>query len=339
MRITEELKQEVIDCLLPIFPSERDVTVGNFQHLLGADTDTFSFSYFSNDTDTPLILRIYRQISNRAEKEFNTLHALSTAGISVPVPYIWKKASLSVSRSFLIMEKIPGELLSDYLLNSKSERRRMTGFQQFIQELVNIHSYDWKSGFTDKFLLKIPDIENDPYDYINKLVNYPQRMINLHNINDLKPLIGWLKNNKVKTDKLSLLHGDYHMNNVIITPQKNLIVIDWADLKIGDFRHDLAFAILATSSAGLDVSDSFISLYQNISNFEVRDIEYYMILAILHNLLRCYSALHAPPLLGETETTEKMFFETYKSYTKYLTRIVKRITGINLTMLEEALFS
>ena len=339
MEITQGLKQEIIECLRLVLPFKGEIYVTNFQRLLGADTETFSFSYVNNSTEIPLIFRLYRKISDRAENEYTTLQALTNAGISVPKPYIWRKTSQTLLRSFLIMEKIPGELLSDYILKTESETQRMEGFQLFIQEMVNIHKYDWKINFIDQSSFKIPDIESNPYIYIDNLIKYPKKMIKLHSLNELSPLIDWLEKNKVKSENLSLLHGDFHMNNIIMTPQKRLVVIDWADIKIGDFRHDLAFAIVATSSAGLDVSDTFTNLYRTSSNNKVNHIDYYMILSILHNLLRCYSALLDPQILGETETTKKMFLESYKSYTEYLTQIVKRITGIQLTTLEKALSS
>jgi aminoglycoside phosphotransferase (APT) family kinase protein len=339
MQINDDLKQEITENLKTVFPSSGEGRVNKFQKLLGADTETFSFSYSTNEGTIPLIFRLYRNVSDRAENEFKTLQALATAGISVPKPYLWKKTSHAVSRSFLIMEFISGELLSDYLLKTDSKTKRMDGFHRFIQEMVNIHRYDWASVFIDSSSIAIPNIESNPFIYVDNLIKYPKEMIDIHDINDLKPLVYWLEINKIKTEKLSLLHGDYHMNNIIITPQKKLVVLDWADLKIGDFRHDLAFAIVATSSAGVDVMDIFTGLYQKCSNFKVINIEYYMILSILYNLLRCYSALINPQITGETETTKETFLTTYNAYTEYLTKIVKRIAGVSLPILEEAVLS
>ncbi len=337
MEIEKDFEQEIIDCLDSVFSPSYSAKVGDFQKLEGADTETFSFTYFVRDKTTPLILRLYRKISNRSEREFRTLEMLSKVGLSVPKPYLWKKQSRVISRSFLIMEKIPGELLADYIFRSISTFQRMHGFHQFIQQLVDIHSFDWKLNLDSGFHINKPDIESNPYIYTENLIRFPKEMIFQHNINDLKPLVKWCEANKVKTENLSLLHGDYHMNNIIITPKKKLVVIDWADIKLGDFRHDLAFAIVATSSAGEDVLDTFTSLYQEFSRLQVTDIEFFMVLSVLHNLLRCYSALVHPHITGETELTKKMFFDTYHTYTTYLTTIVKQITGIQLSVLEKAL--
>ncbi len=337
MEISKDLKDELITELTKVFPSSETSTVDKFHKLQGADTETFSFSFNTNNHTIPLILRVYRRNSNRAKIEFSILSALKSRGISVPSPYLWKKNSETLSRSFLIMEQIPGKLLSDYIFHSNSDKLKMEGITMFIREMVHIHNYDWRNELNNSFSFNILDIKSNPYVYVYNLISFPKRMTSLHNINDLKPLIDWLDDNKVKTENLSLLHGDYHMNNVIITPQKKLVVIDWADIKLGDFRHDLAFAIVATSSAGTDVQETFVDLYQTYSDLQVTNIEYFLILSILHNLLRCYSALLNPQITGETEITKKMFLTTYRSYTTYLAKIVKNITGLRLPILEEAL--
>jgi hypothetical protein len=99
----------------------------------------------------------------------------------------------------------------------------------------------------------------------------------------------------------------------------------------------LAFSIIASSSTGVDVTDSFTELYETLSGRKARNLEYFMILSILHNLLRCYSALTNPQITNENETTKNMFMITYKNYTQHLVRTVNTITGIQLPTLEKAL--
>ena len=164
-------------------------------------------------------------------------------------------------------------------------------------------------------------------------------MILENKITELIPLIDWLERNKVKSQKLSLLHGDYHGNNVIVTPNGKIVIIDWADIKLGDFRLDLGFAIAATSSAGENIQQNFVELYQSFSGDKISDIEYFIILSILHNLLRCYSALINPRITNETELTKSMFLVAYRTYTQYLVKITEAITGVHLKTLDNALAS
>lgn len=334
MEISNEMKQELLSELKLIFPNQLNYKIDNFQRLHGADTETFGFRFIIQEKTIELILRLYRGITDRAEKEFNTIHSLYNAGLSVPKTYLWRKKSKTITRSYLIMEKIPGVLLSDYLFQIKSEQEKLDYFRLFIQEMVNIHNSDWSNYFPET---KSLDLDEDPYLYVTQEIKFPKKMINKFNVVELKPLIEWLEKKKEKSEQLSLLHGDYHMNNVIITPERNLVVIDWANIRLGDFRHDLGFSIVATSSAGEDVTKSFTDLYHAISGIKVKKIEYFMILSILHNLLRCYSTLTNPQITNETEMTKNMFMITYRNYTQYLVKLVHAVTGIQLPTLEKAL--
>lgn len=336
MEITKELEQELISELKVLFPNQKSYQLGNFQKLLGADTETFSFTLTLDNQVLPLIFRVYRDISDRAETEFNTLKSLFNAKLSVPEPLLWNKISPILSRSYLIMEKVPGVLLSDryWELTSENEKNRL--LRDFIRILVDIHRFNWRSSF--RYLQK-PDFESNPYILVENTMSFPRKMIMENKIIELSYLIEWLEKNKVASEKLSLLHGDYHMNNVIVTPTGKIVVIDWANKKLGDFRHDLGFAIVATSSSGEDASKRFVELYQSFSGEKIIDIEYFMILSVLHNLLRCYSAVINPRITNETELTKKMFFETYHRYTRYLVQITKKITGIYLKTLDNALAS
>jgi len=336
LEITKELIQELISELMVIFPNQKKYRLDNFQKLQGADTETFSFNLNLDNNHIPSVLRVYRDISDRAENEFKTLESLFNAKISVPEPLLWNKISPILSRSYLIMKKIPGELLADRFFQTTSENEKSKLISGFIQQLVDIHKFNWRDGF---HFLKKPDLESNPFILVENKIAFPRKMVVENKIAELIPLIEWLEKNKVKSEKLSLIHGDYHGNNVIVTPSGKIVVIDWADIKLDDFRLDLGFAIAATSSAGEDVSKIFIELYQSFSGEEVIDIEYFMILSILHNLLRCYSALINPEITNETELTKRMFLENYRTYTQYLVKITETITGVYLKTLDNALAS
>jgi aminoglycoside phosphotransferase (APT) family kinase protein len=335
MLITDEMKQEIINELVSNKPDRIKFKIDDFQKLQGADTETFGFNLLRKNERTSLILRVYRETTDRAEDEFKTLQKLHSASLSVPKPYTWKKHSREFSRSYLIMEKIPGLIATDHFWQLNTEKEKFKLISQFIQELVNLHKINWKSHFSN---VGKPDIENNPYTFVEQVINFPKEMISKYNVTELKPLIEWLEENKEKTEDLVLLHGDYHMNNVIATPEGKLVIIDWADIKVGDYRLDLGFAIVTMSSAGEDLSLNFISLYEKFSKNKVKNIEYFMILSNLYNLLRCYSALTNPEITNENEITKNMFINVLRSYTQYVVDLVKKITGIELKALKKAIF-
>ncbi|MHA1992389.1 MAG: phosphotransferase family protein [Candidatus Hodarchaeales archaeon] len=275
MIITDEMKQEIINELAS---NKSDITkfkIGDFKKLQGADTETFSFNLLHEEERTSLILRVFRETTDRAENEFNTLQKLHSADLSVPKPYTWRKHSPTFSRSYLIMEKIPGLIATDYFWQLNTEKEKFELISLFIEELANLHNIDWKHHFPN---INKPDIENNPYAFVEQVISRPRELIIKYNVNELKPLIEWLEKNKEETENLALLHGDYHTNNVIATPEGKLVIIDWTDIKVGDYRLDLGFAIVTMSSGGGDLAINFISEYEKFSGMKVNNIDYFMIL-------------------------------------------------------------
>ncbi|WP_455464816.1 phosphotransferase family protein [Candidatus Hodarchaeum mangrovi] len=334
MEITENFREELIQELKNQFPEQKGYKTDNFIRLEGADTITYSFVFHYGKDKKTFVLRIFRSITDQAEREFSTLNALHSANLSVPKPYLWKKDSPNIKKSYLIMERIPGILLANYFSETHDENKRNKLMHLFIRKLAELHQFKWRN---QNSFVKIPNIENDPYFFVNRIIDFPKQMVKKFRIIELEPLIMWLEKHKQKCEEIVLLHGDYHMNNVIVTPEKNLVLIDWADIKLGDFRHDLAFAIVTTSSTGKDVTKQFVNQYQSLTGKKVENLDYFLILSSLNNILRGYSALIQPEITNETETTRYMFFEVYRSYSQYLFTLVQRITRIPLPTAAKAL--
>ena len=334
MKISEKFKQELIEELMKKFPGYKQYLVDDFEEHLGADTVTYSFTLHLDNEMKFLIVRIFRDITDNAKREFQILKNLLLAKVSVPEVYFLKVNSQTIDKSYYVMEEIPGMLFSDFFANVQSEEEKEHLMRIFIHELAKIHDINMES--LDLDCVETPS-ENDSYIFVNRMLSVPSKLIKEYKISELELLLEWLEENKVKCDRLTLIHGDYHMNNVIVTPEGKLVVIDWGADKLGDYRLDLGFSIVATSSTGLDVKEKFTTFYREFTNQEVTNIEYFMILSILFNLVRMYSIITNFEITSETDTTKHMFMIEYKEYSKYLLSIVKEVTGIQLPTLEKEL--
>src|SRR5689334_21648286 len=64
----------------------------------------------------------------------------------------------------------------------------------------------------------------------------------------LRAALAWLHAGRttVPCERLAVLHGDYHPNNVLVRGDGAAFVIDWANVHLGDFRSDLAWSRLLT---------------------------------------------------------------------------------------------
>lgn len=113
------------------------------------------------------------------------------------------------------------------------------------------------------------------------------------------------------------------------------MIIDWGAATIGDYRLNLGFSNAATSSTGLDVKKKFTTFYREFTNQDFINIEYFMIISVLHNLIRLYSILINYQITNENEKTVQIFMVDYKEYSKYLVAIVKEISRIKLKTSEK----
>ncbi|MFT5087098.1 MAG: aminoglycoside phosphotransferase (APT) family kinase protein [Candidatus Latescibacterota bacterium] len=139
--------------------------------------------------------------------------------------------------------------------------------------------------------ISIPDLENDPYMFAKDMLSGPARDVEKYGLGELKPLIGWLEDNMKPSEEVVLVHGDYHHSNVIVRPDHSMVVIDWSNIGLSDFRIDLGFTTtMEILMSGGGSVQGVVDVYEQISGRKVKEIEYFMILSNLYNIMRMYSA-------------------------------------------------
>ncbi|MHA2253657.1 MAG: phosphotransferase family protein [Candidatus Kariarchaeaceae archaeon] len=340
VKISSEFKLELIENLKMYFKGFLEYYVKGFDRLTGADTITYAFNLICRTQKTmrenrrviPLILRIYRGNAGiRSKHEFIVLKNLFDANLQVPKPYFFKSDGSCLGRSYMVMDKIPGVPLTERFQNTTSSEETGLLFSSFIGEMVKLHGKNWKEMGLD---MKEPDLNEDPFIFIKNQLQHPKELILQYHLEELYPLIEWLEKNMVPSEKLCILHGDFHPNNLIITPEDKLYTIDWSNICLGDIRFEIGFSIVSVDSAGYKLKQAHIDIYESLTDQKIENIEYFMILSHLFNLLRMYSGIINPEITNEDETTKKLFFEELSYYVNYLVLIVKEITGVSLPSLE-----
>jgi thiamine kinase-like enzyme len=193
--------------------------------------------------------------------------------------------------------------------------------------MVEIHNTDWSKLFPD---INNEAIKTDPFIFIYNTLSWPKKRLQGFNepeLDEIRQVISWLEENKVPTRDLSLIHGDYHPENILVNKKGEFIIIDWSNISVNDFRFDLAFAISTFNSAlPTDFKPILTQLYQQISGKEVEEIEYFMVLASIHNLTRIYSMIINFEISNENDITKNALLNIHKNYTQYLASMVQEIT-------------
>jgi len=260
-------KDEIVEKMNVEHPALRNSRMSEFKQIFGgADTTIYGFDLVSDSVSIPLILRIYRPIfSGSAKKEFSILQKLHAGGIGVPKPYLYVEKSDTTGRAYMVMERIEGALLSDALHASQSTHQFDQLLESFVRNLVAIHSVDWTKFFT---FLDRYNITENPQLFFTYELAHPKKIIADHQVDALSPVIEWMEDNIMELGEPCLLHSDYHAMNNLVRNENEIVTIDWANSKLGDFRYDLGFAVLALNSMGFDPTEKMVSLYESISGKE-----------------------------------------------------------------------
>lgn len=329
-------KKEILAQITQDLPELSNPRIDEFTQIMGgADAFIYGFDLISDSKSLPLILRIYRPVfSHSARREFSILQTLHAEGISVPRPYLFKEESEATGRTYLVMERIEGPLLSDELEVSQSTPRFNQLLETSIRNLVAIHSVDWTKSLTflDHF-----DITENPQEYFITKLSRVKRIILEHEVDALVPVVDWMEDNQVELADPCLLHADYHGMNILLRGEDDLVTIDWSNAHIGDFRFDLGFNVLALNSMGFDLTNQLVSLYESISEKKVDNLEYFIVLAAFWNLLRIYSCLFDHSIMGENDETANLFKSEYRGYALAVIKVTQETTGISLAELLDAL--
>ena len=336
MNELDDYKEEIIEKIAVEYPALRNSRMSEFKQIFGgADTTIYGFDLVSDSKSTPLILRIYRPaFSDSAMREFRVLQNLHAEGIGVPRPYLCNENSDATGRAYIIMERIEGPLLSDELYASQSKPRFNQLLKSFAGNLVAIHSLDWTKAFT---FLDRYDITENPHLFFTYELAGPKKKLADHRVDALSPVIDWMEANQTKLREPCLLHADYHAMNILVRNENELVTIDWGNAKLGDFRYDLGFAIMVLNSTGFDLKEKMVSLYELISGKKVKNIEYFMVLSSLWNLLRIYSCVFDHRITGENEETARLFTIEYRNYALNVIKTTQEITGVSMSELLEVL--
>lgn len=176
-----------------------------------------------DDNNNKYLLRI-SSIDQYDKKliEFNYLKKLEKIGLSMCKPIEFGTCDDGV---YIILSWIEGVDAQEYILNLSNKEQYEYGIIAG-KELLKIHSlkapsniFDWEEKFNKKIDRKIKMYEDCPIkiDKANNLIEY---------INNNRHLL--------KNRNLVFHHGDYHIGNMMINENKELVIIDFNRADFGD---------------------------------------------------------------------------------------------------------
>lgn len=298
--LEDEVQRGLLSFYKREFPSERNIQISDFARISdGWENEVYSFiiEYGYEQAEgrnrkpkkrEDLILRIYPgdDALQKSAREFNVMKRLYESGFPVPKVLRLGLNNTPFGKPFVIMEKIYGRSMWTVIDEAPDEKKRKL-LTLFCKMFVDLHNLDWRLFVTD--LAPDPSISEieTPYAIVDRFFSEAQKNVNYFQKYEFELGIDWLRerSSKVQWERLSVVHWDYHPNNVLLTDAGSAFVIDWGGVKILDFRFDLAWTLLLTSTYGSPrARDLILGEYERIAGYRIEHIEYFEVFACLRRL-------------------------------------------------------
>ncbi|MBW1774513.1 MAG: phosphotransferase family protein [Deltaproteobacteria bacterium] len=177
-------------------------------------------------------------------REYRILSALHPVFPYAPEPFVYTEDRSIMGCPFYVMERIEGIILRKDLPKgvemSPEDARRLC--ENLIDLHFELHSIDYKEVGLGNF--------GRPEGYVKRQVEgWSRRYLaaKTEDAPDFERIMEWLdKNMSLKSARLSIIHNDYKLDNLVLDPENPLRIIgilDWEMATIGDPLMDLGSSL------------------------------------------------------------------------------------------------
>jgi aminoglycoside phosphotransferase (APT) family kinase protein len=179
--------------------------------------------------------------AHAVDREYRVMTAL--AGSGVPVPRTWALCmdESVIGTAFFIMDCVDGHIHWDYTLKHLPRSDRAAIYDEMNRVIAVLHGVKYEAvGLADY---------GRPGNYLGRQIarwSKQYRASETKKIEAMDRLIEWLPANIPPGDETSIVHGDYHLNNMIFHPSEPrvLAVLDWELSTLGHPLVDFAYHCL-----------------------------------------------------------------------------------------------
>jgi aminoglycoside phosphotransferase (APT) family kinase protein len=221
------------------------------------------------------------EAAEHATREFRIMKKLSELGFAVPPVFDLQLGNQPLGAPFILMQGVRGQPMMVLLLKA-SEKDKLSLLREFCGLWVELHRLEWKEFVQDPSKITL----EDGHAFLSFHLAEWEERLNRYHIPVLLPILEWLKerSSTIFSKNLSLIHGDYHPDNVLISEAGEPFVIDWGAVNIADFRVDLGWSLLLATAYGYPLRPVILAEYERQSSEKIEQIEYFEVLAILRRL-------------------------------------------------------
>lgn len=239
---------------------------------------------------TPVITS--HQSAHNVLREYRVLRVLQDTRVRVPRIVVSCDDRTVLGTPFFIMDRISGAMVDRQLpaLYTLAADSRLRLAQAMIDVLIALHQQDWRAlgmeylGRPDAFLERQVDRWLAQYRAI--VDRYGPLPVDL---GLLLPVADWLRSCRPPQQLTVLLHGDFHLGNLLFShqlPVRALALVDWELTTIGDPLLDLGSALLgwfypahSRAVTTAPTMQSLMNRYAASIHVNLQAMNYYLVLA------------------------------------------------------------
>jgi aminoglycoside phosphotransferase (APT) family kinase protein len=249
--------------------------VSNLRFLTsGFESDVYTFNLqFSDTAPKDYILRLFNGegADQRIIRETSGLPSLQQAGILVPELLLFDTDSQILGKPFEIIEKLDGQALWS-VLTATDLRQVPPLLDRFGKLLSQLHQLDWRS-----FTSRADEYDQDPALILDEIILHYRSAYTKYDIKSFIQVVDWLEAHKHEISaRPTVVHQDFHGNNVFLCSDNRLFVIDWTQLGVSDYRMDISWTLMIMGDFGKEEwAKQILEAYVTSSKVAVEDLDYF----------------------------------------------------------------
>ncbi|MCK1681429.1 phosphotransferase family protein [Bradyrhizobium sp. 147] len=190
--------------------------------------------------------------AHAVDREYRVISALGQQGFPVPKAFALCTDDAVIGTAFYIMSMEEGHVYWDPTLPSQPAEMRAKIFCSKIETLARLHMFDPDSiGLADF---------GRPGNYFARQIDRwskQYRASETQYVPEVEKLIEWLPNTIPEQKRVSIVHGDYRLDNIIFDAKQPRViaVLDWELSTLGDPMSDFTYLLMQWIRPGLADAD------------------------------------------------------------------------------------
>jgi len=224
-----------------------------------------------------------------AMPEFQSLSALEGSGVPIPGAFAASDDPSILGGPFFLCEHVTGDTPLPWGGGdgAMDDARRKSLASDFIDALATLHRFEWRSTGLASWAngITVDNAADRQLDYWWE--RFQRWALRAHPM--AHRTFAWLRRNKPRAARVTLVHGDYRLGNFLERYGRISAILDWELVHLGDPIEDLGWAFLPQYRGGtrmvcqLADEDAFLSRYQDKAGYQVdRDaLRFYIVFSLL----------------------------------------------------------